>query len=240
MKKLLAFLLVFFFSIAAVAYCPFISEGGVTRFLCDIVYSGDATFEGDATFGGDVTLTTGDVIGRTAAYTYIPIEWCHDGAVPPAIALEVASGSGTVMAREFGGAAGGTVQDVVCPWEVPEDIVASSGIKFAVTGIITNATGPTTVGVSFKLSGYSIGDNDPLSGTFGAEVESARSGVTMVQYDRLQSTDYSAVVTVTDLAAGEEALLHFERDTAAAADTYVKPIGVTGIRIKYERLTAGF
>jgi hypothetical protein len=136
-------------------------------------------------------------------------------------------------------AAGANVHDVVCPWEVPDDIVAGSGVKFRVSAVVTNVAGPANQGLSFKLSGYSIGDNDPIGAAFGSEVEVTKIGLTAVQFDRLQ-TAYSGAVTVTDLAAGELAMLHFERDTADASDDYLKPVGVTGVGIKYEGLTAGF
>jgi hypothetical protein len=187
---------------------------------------------------GDMTVA-GNVVGNTAAYDFIPIEWCHDGSVPPDAVAEVVSGNGKIQARDFGGAAGATVQDVVCPWEVPDNIVAASGIKYKTLAVITDATGPSTQGLSFKLSGYSVGYNDPINAGFGDEVETSRAGATLIQYDRFD-TAYSTAVTVTNLAAGELAMLHFERDTADATDTYLKPIGVTGIRIQYQELSAGF
>jgi hypothetical protein len=220
-------------------------QGPVSIFNGLEVKTGTTTLTEDLIVGGDVTATAGDVVagndlmGRFAGYDFIPIEWCHDGAVAPAPAGEVDSGNGTVMAREFGGAAGGVVHDVVCPWEVPDDIVAGSGIKFKVSAVVTDAAGPANQGLSFKLSGYSIGDNDPIGAAFGTEIEVTKTALTAAQFDRLQ-TSYSTAVTVTALAVGELAMVHFERDTAAAADDYLKPVGVTGIVVKYEKLTAGF
>lgn len=176
---------------------------------------------------------------QSVGYDYLPIEWAQDGAVAPDAAAEIADGTGAVMARDFGGAAGATVQDVVYAWEVPDNIDVSKGIKFKVFTVITDGAGPSAEGISFKLSGYSVGDNDPIDGAFGTEIEANKTGQTAIQYDRLEVA-YSGVVTVTNLAAGELAMLHFERDTADGNDTYEKPIGVTGIMIKYYGLTGIF
>lgn len=209
---------------------------GIATIILSLMLMGgfpSTTADGDQFVAADLTVH-GTMSYTQVAYDFIPIEWCHDGAVPPFAAAEVADGNGAVQARGFGAAAGDTVEDVVCPWEIPDDIIEASGIKFKVSLIVTNGTGPSAQGLSFKVSGYSIGDNDPLDAAFGSEAESNKTGITAVQYDRLE-TSYSSVVTVTALAAGELAMLHFERDTADADDTYAKPMSVTGIIIKYER-----
>ena len=193
---------------------------------------------GDVTSGDDV-IAGDDLVGRFAAYSVIPIEWCHDGAAAPAAAAEVTSGNGAVQARAFGAAAGDTVHDVVCPWHVPSDIVAASGIKFMVTAVLPDADTIANQGISFKMSGDCVGDNDPLGVTFGAEVETKVTGVTAAQHDIIH-TPYSGAVTVDDLAVSELAQLHFERDTADADDDYDAPVDVIYIVIKYEKLTAGF
>lgn len=167
-------------------------------------------------------------------YSFIPIAAAEDGAVPPAAVAVVTSGNGSISAREFGGAAGDTVHDVVVPWEVPEDITAGEGIKFTVVGVLSDVTGITTENVSFKLSGYSVGNSDSISGTFGTEVEVNIPTTTYSQYDRFKSNQ-SSTVTVTSLVAGETAFLHFERDTADVSDNYLKPIGVAGIIIESTR-----
>jgi hypothetical protein len=189
----------------------------------------DLDVDGDANVDGTLTYTEVD-------YDFVPIEWCEDGAVAPDVAATVTNGNGSITARDFGGAAGATVHDVVCPWEVPEDIVVASGIKFEPRGVITDATGPSAEGISFKMSGYSAGDNDSIGGAFGSEIETNVTGYTSVQYDRLE-VPKSAAVTVTNLAAGEVAMLHFERDTADGNDDYAQPVGVTGFYIWYERAT---
>jgi hypothetical protein len=127
----------------------------------------------------------------------------------------------------------------VFPWPVPEDIDATKGIKFKVRGIITSATAPAAgEGVSFKLSGYSRGTGDTLDGAFGGEVESATADLHAAgvdaQYD-LFTTTLSTTVTVTDLAKGELAMLHFERDTADADDDYGQDVGVIEVIIEYYR-----
>ena len=84
------------------------------------------------------------------------------------------------------------------------------------------------------MSGYSVGDNDSISGTFGTEIEIADTGLTAVQNDLIISPE-SSTVTVTNLAAGETAFLHFERDAVDPTDTYTQDVGVATIIIRYVR-----
>jgi len=188
------------------------------------------------------TSSAGGVVGVTTTTTFLdkeflPIEWAEDGISPPADAELITAGTnGNVRVRKFDS---GSVEDVTFLWDVPDDIVLSSGIKFKVKGIITEATGPAAdEGVNFKLSGYSSGDGDDLDGTFGDEVEISyvdlNGGGVTAQDDQF-ITDYSGQVTITNLAAGETVLLHFERDTADDDDDYGQDIGVFGISIQYTR-----
>jgi hypothetical protein len=166
------------------------------------------------------------------SYDFIPIEWAQDGASPPAVAETVTSGNGSVNVRKFSGS---SVEDVTIPWIVPNDIVVANGIKFNVIAYVTEGTGPSSEGVSFKLKGYSIGHGDALNGAFGTAVESNKTGMTEVQYNQI-TTDQSGTVTVTDMAGGEVAMLNLYRDTADADDTYVQDVGVVGIEIEYTKL----
>jgi hypothetical protein len=177
--------------------------------------------------GGSVTYTFSE-------HAFIPIEWAEDGAAPPDAAEVITSGNGSVRVSKFGGGFGSIVHDVVIPWEVPEDIVTTDGIKFTVVGVITQATGITTENVSFKLSGYSVRNGNSINGTFGSEVEVNLPSAAYPQYDRFKS-EQSTEVTVTNLDAGETAFLHFERDTADASDTYAQPIGVYGVVLEWTR-----
>jgi hypothetical protein len=168
----------------------------------------------------------------------IPIEWPEDGAVPPAgPVLMVAGTNGRVRNRDFSNAA---TQDIIVNWSVPDDIRVSSGIKYKVKGFITAAVAPAAgEGVAFKLSGYSIGLGDAADGAFGAEVISELTDLNAsgcaAQYDYFV-TPLSAAVTVTNLAAGEQAILHLERDQAEASDDYAQLIGVSELIIEFTRL----
>jgi len=205
--------------------------GGATLSITDL------TLSGDLDVGGDITLTGSMAIEEEC---FIPIGWARDGAAPPAGTEDVTSGTGSVQVRKFDDA---TVEDVIIPWQIPEDIVAADGITFQVIGIITEATAPAaTEGVSFKLSGYSITTGDALNGAFGTEVESANTDLNAAgctaQYDVFYTVE-STAVTVTGLTAGEIAILHFERDTADADDDYAQDVGIIGIIIRYNRAVVG-
>jgi len=210
-----------------------ITIGGVTTQIASI-----STGTGD----NDKLVTQGyvDDAFTVVEKVFLPIVWGRDGTAPPDFEEDIEDGSGVVNVRNFDDT---TVEDVVFTWQVPDDIVAGSGITFSVVGIITNATAPAaTEGVSFKLSGYSVGVGDGLDGTFGTEVESKledlnNSGCT-AQYDMFRTVE-SGTVTVTDLAAGETAFLHFERDTADADDDYGQDVGVVGVIIKYTKNAIG-
>lgn len=69
MKKLLTLLFVLLLPLSAAADCPFTSEGGIGKFLCDLVYAGDVTFEGSVSIPGGVTDPTA-VKQTTADVTY--------------------------------------------------------------------------------------------------------------------------------------------------------------------------
>lgn len=164
-------------------------------------------------------------------YAFLPIDWALDGASAPAAAEDFDAGTGAVRIRKFDSS---SAEDVVFHWEVPEDVVVEDGIYFKSIGFITEGTAPSGEGISTKLSGFCIGNDDSLNGTFGTEVESNITGISYAQNDRFQ-TAWSTVVTVTDLTAGETALLHYERDPADGDDTYGQDVGLSGIVIKFAR-----
>lgn len=198
------------------------------------------------------TATNAEAIARTATdkalvpanvaeifkvkdYIKIPIEYASDGVTITADEVdEFVSTNGKVWARTFDYA---QTEDVVFSIEVPEDIVAASGIKFKVHCLVTSATGPSAEGVAFLLSGYSVGDGDSINGTFGTQVASTATGRTDVQYDRF-TTSLSGAVTVTGLAGGEVMQLKLERDHDHASDTYGQLIGVTGVTLEIVRYLA--
>jgi hypothetical protein len=160
---------------------------------------------------------------------FIPAGDFLDGSSPPDAIETITSGNGKTKVRKF---AGDSSQDVIIPWEVPANLVPSYKVKFWMVGVITEATAPSNDGVSFKLAGYSIGDDDPLDDTFGTEIESKKTGMSHAQNDRFK-TDKSGDVTITDLAAGELAMLRLYRDHDDADDTYAQKVGISGIVIEH-------
>lgn len=164
---------------------------------------------------------------------FLPIDDAQDtSSSAPATAELISDGTyGRVRVRKFSGS---SEEWVVWAWEVPDDIDTSAGIKFKTSAIITEATTPSNEGVVFSLSGYSVGDNDGIDGTPGTEIDIEKTGMTMSQYDRVQ-TSYSGTVTITNLAAGELAFLAFRRDPAHASDTYEQDVGVSGITVQYKK-----
>ena len=161
---------------------------------------------------------------------FIPIEWAEDGSTAPAATVLISNGNGSIRVRKFDGVT--QTEDVVFPWQVPNDIVVGEGIKYQVVNVVTEATGPSAEEIAFDLAGYCSGSGDGIGGTFGTRVESASGSITEVQYD-LVYTSKSNKVTVTDLAAGELAQLRLERDHDDTNDTYGQDIGVAGIIIYY-------
>ena len=168
---------------------------------------------------------------RFLEHDFVPVEWGQDGSVPPAAATDVISGNGTIKIREFSGSVN---NQLIVPWEVPEDIVVDDGILFQVMGVFS-AAAMTSQAMVFNLRGYSIGDSDPIGGSFGSSVLVNPSG-TYAQYDRL-ATAFSTKVTVTNLAQGELAMLQLERQASHFADTYGSAFGVYGLKIRWTRKT---
>ena len=186
--------------------------------------------------GAQVTLkkiatNTWTIVGQLSkkCWDYIPVIWMEDGAVPPDAAALVTSGNGAFQAREFDHAQS---EDLKLSWEVPEGIWADYGISFFVKYVITNATGPSNEAIAFKLSGYSVGDNDGIDGTLGGEEESAKTALTAAQYDLITSTE-SSLVVLTNLAEKETAFLKLYRDHDSVNDTYAQKVALVGLYISY-------
>jgi hypothetical protein len=172
------------------------------------------------------------VRGYITEAVFMPIALAIDGTTAPDAAATLTSTNGKVSVRTF---AGDSSEDVRIPWIVPADCYVSDGIRFEVVAIVSAATGPSSEGVAFSLSGYSIGHGDALNGNFGDEVYSNKTAMTEAQYDVIV-TAVSSKVTITNMAAGELAMLRFYRDHDHADDTYVQLIGVIGVRLTYTRL----
>uniref|UniRef100_A0A6M3JB62 Putative tail protein n=2 Tax=viral metagenome TaxID=1070528 RepID=A0A6M3JB62_9ZZZZ len=174
-------------------------------------------------------------IGR-AVYDYetFYIEEGIDGASAPAV-LSTITSTHTVFIRDFDDAAD---EDVDFIWQAPNDIKADSTISYRVGFFITNATAPSAEGVAFQLAGASIGTGDALGATLGTAIATTAAARSDAQYD-LVYTSWSAAVTITNLAAGETAIMTLNRDVSDAADDYAQDVGVYCLQIKYSRSLDG-
>ncbi|MCE5211849.1 MAG: hypothetical protein LLG40_09880 [Deltaproteobacteria bacterium] len=157
---------------------------------------------------------------------YIPIAYAEDGAAAPA-AASVWADTRKAKIRVF---AADADDDVEIHWMVPDDYVG--GIKFRVVGFVDNATAPAnTETVILNLAGCSVGNSDDGGCTLGTGVDSTfTADATYAQHDRWSSA-WSNEITVTNIVAGESAMLKLFRDVD---DTYGQGIGVAGIEIKYK------
>jgi hypothetical protein len=160
---------------------------------------------------------------------FIPISWAIDGSTAPG-GLETITSTNKVNVRKFDDAQD---EDVQINWAVPSDFLTGyTGIKFRVVAMVTEGTAPSSTGWAFFLQGASIGSDDGLGATLGTAVESNVGDVSYAQYDIAYSS-WSSAVTITNLAAGEWALLKLYRDISDADDDYTQDVGVLGIEIRY-------
>jgi len=165
-------------------------------------------------------------------YSFIPIEYAEDGSSAPDASELYQQTNGVVRLRRFSGT---STQDVLVPWDVPEDCDGSYAIQYKVVGFVTESTTPSSEGVAFTLEGYSVGDNDALNGTYGTATTLTKTSMTYTEGDMFQ-TEWSSNVTITDLANSEIAQLKFTRDHDHASDTYAQKIGVYMLKIRYRLL----
>jgi len=154
---------------------------------------------------------------------------CLDGAAPPTVVTTFATGNAKVQIRKFSSA---SPTNVLVPWEVPEDLDASARVRFRFMGLLSDA-GMSGQGVVFGLKGYSIGDNDPVSLSWGSEVTVSASGSGSIG-TRITSA-FSNLVTIDNLAPGEMAMLNFERKAGHIGDTYGNDFAITGFKLQWTR-----
>jgi hypothetical protein len=159
----------------------------------------------------------------------IPIAAAENGATPPESLTTIASSDKRVAVRKF---AGDQSEDVVFEWQVPDDLVGAT-IEVAVLFYVTESTAPSSEGVAFSLAAGCLGNGDSLGAALGSAVESALTGRSDAQYDRLQSA--WATLTPAALAAGETMIISLARDHDSANDTYVQDVGVADLLIRYKR-----
>jgi len=185
---------------------------------------------GETTAGEKRVKSCGAKITQLTRTIYLPVAYFEDGAAAPA-ATAVTASTRKIKTRAFDGASN---ENLEVSFTAPMDFKASGTIKFRVIGYVTAATAPAdTEVVAFSLAGCSNGNSDALGCTAGTAVTSSLTvaGSGYAQNDRL-ATDWSAAVTVTDLAAGETVQAILIR-LADSTDTYVQDFAVAGIEIKY-------
>jgi len=163
---------------------------------------------------------------------FIPVDFMEDGAVAPDVSELYTNTLAKIRVRRFSGVAN---QDLYFNWPVPEKIDISAGIRFAVEFVISEATGPSSEKVSFTLAGYSVGNGDNTTATFGSAVASNLGASTANQHSRFL-TAKSAAITITNLAVSEIAFMNLIRDAVGADDTYAQKVAVVGIRIYWSKL----
>lgn len=158
---------------------------------------------------------------------FLPIRYSEDGTTAPAAAAEI--GTTAVIARSFLEDAD---NDVWFNWLVPLDY--SAGLKYRVIyAIQTDADADETV--AFSLAGCSTADTEAMACSEGTAVVVTDELTTDFDAAETIITGWSDAVTVTGIAAGEFARLHFLRDVsgddyAGANDNTL----VIGIEIKYQ------
>ena len=159
---------------------------------------------------------------------YLPIRYGENGATPPADAAEISTFY--AIGRAFDAS---TEENLVFWWDVPIDW--SAGFKYRVKYALTaDASADNTV--IFGLSGCSMGDSENLDCTVGTAVLSTDElNADDDQYQILYSP-WSAEVTITSIAAGQQAKLLFYRDADNASDDYASDVSVIGIEIKYKAI----
>jgi len=185
---------------------------------------------------GRATNALGFKTITTTETEYIPISYAVDGASPPDALETITSDTDKTDVRTFQPAAD---EDVLITWQMPQDIDATSGIKYRVIMFVTHATGPNSEVVQFEMAGFSLGDGDPLNGTIpGSPPTSTLAASSHIQYDRVATAWSSALTSthITDLSVdGETIIFKLNRDSGVASD-YEQVIGVAGIDLKYKRL----
>lgn len=168
----------------------------------------------------------------------IPVEYPEDGAAPPSAPVLTSSGTYCrVRTRDFSNAA---TQEIIVNWSVPDDIIVSHGVKFRVKGYITAAVAPAAgEGINFKGGGYCIITGNAGDGALGALAEAEIADLNAVgcatRYD-IFDTDYSGVMTITNLVAKGHAVISIIRDQADAVDDYGQLIGFSEVVLQFARL----
>lgn len=161
-------------------------------------------------------------------YEIIKIGNAFDGTSPPAAEETITSGSGAVSVRKFSGT---TTEDVQIALEINENLIAAEGVQFKVISFVTETTTPSAEGVAFAIDGYSVSDGENLNQSFGTEVVTSRTGLTLSQYDRIDS-GWSNDLDISP-AGSDMVQLRLSRPHDHTDDTYGQDIGIAYIKIRY-------
>jgi hypothetical protein len=176
--------------------------------------------------------TTEPTVVIPAAEEFIPIGWMDivdGGSDPPESLYSTDSNSREVKIATFDGA---TDEALTFLWRVPEN-ASGTTLKFKWSGIVTNATGPSSEAISFSLDCVSVEDGAQLDfASFGATATAATESSVTEDQDDIIISAYSAAHTPTSMAAGEVMLCELIRD-ADGADTYAQDFGLFGVTLKY-------
>lgn len=164
-------------------------------------------------------------------YESIPVEWFEDGSTAADTAELITSGNGNLRVRKFDSTA---IETLIGSWECPNNCAVSAGVSARVKFVLTEATGPSSEGVVFRITGYSTGSGDAIGGTFSTAMNTMKAtGLTESQYDTITSDWTTATVTITDLAAGETVFFKLERDPTDSDDDYSQDVGLYMLDLEF-------
>jgi hypothetical protein len=158
---------------------------------------------------------------------FMPVEWGSDLSSAPGVAFELQDGitSSSVWVRDFPSS---TDSGLVFGWEAPTNLNTTGNLLVEAIGFIDDIATSSDSGRVFHASAYCVGDDDNLSGSFGATATTSFSG----DYDSLEKfLGTQAVVVPTDYAAGETCFIKFE--SSIVGDDYLSPVGIYGLKLTY-------
>ena len=168
-------------------------------------------------------------LGLKLEETFIPIEWCEDGATPPALTEVLTSGNGSVRIRKFDST---TDEDVIFPWEMPSSMLAENGLMVSVIGYMSEATA-SGISMSFEFQRYHIASGGQLGGTFASPVNTSIGYITHTQYKRFMTTEALLDCSSASFLPGETMMIKVTRDNTALASNYANDLGVYGFRLRW-------
>lgn len=158
----------------------------------------------------------------------ILIEFPEDTATPPETSELYENGNKIVRIRKF---AGDSLNSVTFDWATPWDMDTTKQIQYRVKGIITEAIGPDTENIQFKLSGYGVENGNDSNDSFGTAVVLTKGFETDNAQNDVFVTPWSDNVTIPGIERDSINQILFER--LGGTDTYNQKIGIIEVEIKY-------